>query len=487
VLDWLRQNVGTAVLLAAFTATLTAYFRGVFDAILGDVLPKGAEISCVGREWVVDHWPFRKPEPTRDVFRILIAKLDRDDAGGSLTQAVVRAFQGQDAIEVVQTCRVLRIRGAGRTVEQAAAKTGWKWLMQRNAEILVFGEVLPPKGETLNLHFLSFDRSPGFSANAFGFEAGLLKGDFSEAVASQLQAIALASVSPVTAKQGQYLVDTLRPVAQRLERIARSPPPGMTKTRVAYVQFAFALAMETIGEQADDNRALADSVAAYRNVLEELTHERVPLQWAATQNKLGNALRMLGARESGTERLQEGIAAYRAALEESTRERVPLQWAATQTSLGNALSILGERQSGKAHLEEAVAAYRAALEESTRERVPLQWAATQNSLGNALRSLGARAKGVIQLKEAITAYRAALEEWTRERVPLQWATTQMNLGNALATLGERESGTVRLKEAIAAWELGLTIGATICPDALVRNVRSRLSRAKRETMRRAAR
>ena len=65
--------------------------------------------------------------------------------------------------------------------------------------------------------------------------------------------------------------------------------------------------------------------------------------------------------------------------------------------------------------------------------------------------------------------------------------TQMNLGNALATLGERESGTVRLKEAIAAWELGLTIGATICPDALVRNVRSRLSRAKRETMRRAAR
>jgi hypothetical protein len=41
---------------------------------------------------------------------------------------------------------------------------------------------------------------------------------------------------------------------------------------------------------------------------------------------------------------------------------VPLQWATTQNNLGNVLSTLGERESGKARLEEAVAAYRAALE-----------------------------------------------------------------------------------------------------------------------------
>jgi len=62
---------------------------------------------------------------------------------------------------------------------------------------------------------------------------------------------------------------------------------------------------------------------------------------------------------------------YRAALEEWTRARGPLQWAATQNDLGNALQRLGERESGTAQLEEAVAAYRAALEEMTRERVPL--------------------------------------------------------------------------------------------------------------------
>jgi hypothetical protein len=41
--------------------------------------------------------------------------------------------------------------------------------------------------------------------------------------------------------------------------------------------------------------------------------------------------------ERGTAQLEESVAAYRAALTELTRERVPLDWAATQNNLGNAL------------------------------------------------------------------------------------------------------------------------------------------------------
>ena len=40
------------------------------------------------------------------------------------------------------------------------------------------------------------------------------------------------------------------------------------------------------------------------------------------------------------------MAAYREALKERTRERVPLDWAATQNNLGHAIQILRER--GKA-------------------------------------------------------------------------------------------------------------------------------------------
>ena len=34
-------------------------------------------------------------------------------------------------------------------------------------------------------------------------------------------------------------------------------------------------------------------------------------------------------------------------IEEDKRERVPLEWAATQMNLGNALKVLGERESGR--------------------------------------------------------------------------------------------------------------------------------------------
>jgi len=140
---------------------------------------------------------------------------------------------------------------------------------------------------------------------------------------------------------------------------------------------------------------------------------------------LGLALSTLGARESGTGRLEEAVAAYRAALTERTQERVPLDWAQTQNNLGLALSTLGERESGTGRLEEAVAAYRAALTERTQERVPLQWATTQNNLGNALSTLGERESGTGRLEEAVAAYRAALTEMTRERVPLDCARRQL--------------------------------------------------------------
>jgi hypothetical protein len=45
--------------------------------------------------------------------------------------------------------------------------------------------------------------------------------------------------------------------------------------------------------------------------------------------------------------------------QEYPRDRVPLDWATTQNNLGLALWTLGERESGTARLEEAVAAFRA--------------------------------------------------------------------------------------------------------------------------------
>jgi tetratricopeptide (TPR) repeat protein len=220
-----------------------------------------------------------------------------------------------------------------------------------------------------------------------------------------------------------------------------------------------AVALYDQGTEFGDNDSLQRSIAVWTEVVALRPRMEVPLDWAAAQNNLGNALSTLGERESGTAHLDEAVTAYREALKEYTRERVPLQWAAAQNNLGNALTTLGERESGTGRLDEAVTAYREALKEYTRERVPLQWATTQNNLGNALKALGERENGTARLDEAVTAYREALKEVTRERVPLQWAATQNNLGTALQTLGARGSGTPDagrglLDEAVTAYREG---------------------------------
>jgi hypothetical protein len=94
---------------------------------------------------------------------------------------------------------------------------------------------------------------------------------------------------------------------------------------------------------------------------------------------------------------------------ERTRERVPLDWAMTQNNLGNALGTLGERESGTARLEEAVAAYRAALTERTRERVPLQWAMSLGSEGSALMELAERREDAAMAETALTQITTAVQ------------------------------------------------------------------------------
>jgi retron-type reverse transcriptase len=45
----------------------------------------------------------------------------------------VGAFQGEKGIEAIETCRVLKIEGAGERIEEAAAKRGQEWLSWRDA------------------------------------------------------------------------------------------------------------------------------------------------------------------------------------------------------------------------------------------------------------------------------------------------------------------------------------------------------------------
>jgi len=79
---------------------------------------------------------------------------------------------------------------------------------------------------------------------------------------------------------------------------------------------------------------------------------------------------VLGERETGNKRFLEAIQACHEALKERTRERVPLEWASTQSKLGFAFADLGVLETGTAKLEAAVKAFDLALEEWTPETAP---------------------------------------------------------------------------------------------------------------------
>ena len=148
-------------------------------------------------------------------------------------------------------------------------------------------------------------------------------------------------------------------------------------------------------------------------------------------------------------------ATYRLVLQEVTRKQAPLDWAAAQSDLGNALLTLGEREGRTALLREAVGAYRAALEVRVRRTLPWEWALTQNNLGNAFLSLGRQERSVAKLAEAMAAYRAALEERTCERAPLEWARTKGNLARAEEAWGDLTHDPARWRVALQHAEAAL--------------------------------
>jgi exonuclease VII small subunit len=331
----------------------------------------------------------RVPSGHSGKISLLLARLQQDKNDDPLREIVRDAITQQlgDAVEVILWPETL-VLGDGSHADavarvQAKAK---RWLKSKSCDVLVWGRV---KSDTALA--LRFTVSVGSERDgqSYGLTSDTLElpvkfiSDLGVAIAAQV----VAAAAPAVHMSGHYLVPLMRRSAERLAPIVRPVNPAFDSGTRGSLLFSYALICSSIGEQAGLAEELEKAVAAYREALKEYMRDRVPLDWAITQNNLGNALSRLGEQESGTARLEEAVAAYREGLKEYTREWVPLDWAMTQNNLGNALSRLGERESGTARLEEAVAAYREALKEYTRKRVPRDWAMTQNNLGNALASL----------------------------------------------------------------------------------------------------
>ena len=419
------------------------------------VWSKARLLEAAGRKMILQSLPTADP----NLFAVAIAHLE-NDSGGDYEHLIVAALSELEGVQILSFNRTIALEGP-RPQEsiKAGHKEARQYLEASRAHLLIWGRVLKRDGKgVLQIYWtLARNIKPEKQAGHYDPVVVELPDVFWTDFTDILRLLVVSYDSEFRALDGRFVADRLGPFIARIRGLLadRQHERGWGAEARLQVKLILADSLVIFGDQTGQPEPLSEAVVAYRAALQEYTRERVPLDWALTQNNLGNALQRLGEREADTTHLEEAVVAYRAAVQEYTRERVPLDWALTQNNLGNALATLGEREADTAHLEEAVVAYRAALQERTRERVPLNWAMTQNNLGNALQRLGEREADTARLEEAVVAYRAALQERTRERAPLDWAMTQNNLGNALATLGERETDTARLEEAVVAYRAAL--------------------------------
>ena len=195
-----------------------------------------------------------------------------------------------------------------------------------------------------------------------------------------------------------------------------------------------------------------------RDVLQSLLtselRQQAPLNWAETQNRLGNILGAIGQQLHDSETFTKAVECFTLALEEYNQEDSPLEWAATQSNLATALQALGRLEADAKALNSAVDAYTAALLVYTKKETPEEWMLIMLQLGMTLHTYGTLLKGNRTFQKAVVAYKNALSALDADNYPIELAAAHNNCGAVLLNLAESEENADRFEEAARSYETG---------------------------------
>jgi tetratricopeptide (TPR) repeat protein len=309
-------------------------------------LPGIAPLLARWRRWpvptVVDH----------SRYTILVAHLE-NDVNREHEDLLMEALKEYEGADVLPLDRTITLKGpVPREMEKRGQEEARRYLKESGASVLIWGKVLSHSKKNITVYKLYWTPASGGARKPERYDTPteeaqlrlpeVFWGDLAEILRLQV----ISGAAEFDAQEGRYVADRLPPFIARVKRLLEDSGgrPGWDADARGTTLVILADALYTLGEQSGQNKPLEEAVASYKAALKEHTRERVPLDWAMTQNRLGMALRSLGKREKSTKHLEEAVAAYRKALMVRTRELVPWKWAMTQNNLGNALTSLGERE-----------------------------------------------------------------------------------------------------------------------------------------------
>lgn len=196
---------------------------------------------------------------------------------------------------------------------------------------------------------------------------------------------------------------------------------------------------------------------AFEQELTEDYRQQAPLEWAQTQNHLGNILAAQGQQLREGALYRQALTAFEKALEVLSEKVTPTDWAITRCNFGMAAQAVGRQESDAKSLKLAVDAYTNALLVWTRDDTPEEWACTMHNLGNSLHAHGLLLKGNRTLQKSVVAYKNALKVFNADDHALELVATYMNCGAVLHHLAESEENADRMMEAIDSYKTGLLV------------------------------
>ena len=269
-----------------FVGVLAAWLKG----FLRQFLPPPQRVWLV-----ITNFFEAKPPRLEDGFRFVLCWLENDTSGGG-ANTVEQAFSGIECVELVRSARIVKASGAANKWRPAMRKGARRVLDEWNADLAVVG-LVKGSGKALSLWFVprEGDGTLRRADRPYELENVTLQEEFHEDLRAQLAAEALRAVAPLADAEvrGQVLEKGLTDATGKLAILLEGDTITKPERRAA-LSLAYGDALATLGERESGPERLKEAVAAYTEALKEYTRERVPLDWAMTQNNLGTAFATLG-------------------------------------------------------------------------------------------------------------------------------------------------------------------------------------------------
>ena len=247
-----------------------------------------------------------KADPNR--FAVIVAHIEGDQ-GQEVEKLIMETLKEFEGIQPLHLNRLIPLeRAYPEDREKRGHTKAREYLKKSGAQVLVWGKVVRTSGKSvLELYWTASEalaeaRSYGRYQPTENLQLPVISW---EHLAGVLRLLITTQNANFYASQGRYIGDQIRPFISKVRQLLKGSEgkPGWNQEARAQTWVILGDSLQVVGEEKGESQAFVEAIRAYREALKERTRERVPLDWAATQNNLGNALASLGDRKKSVELL----------------------------------------------------------------------------------------------------------------------------------------------------------------------------------------